>query len=203
MRNKSLTRAALTVVAILTLSACGNGMDMSDSDMAGMDDSSPSSTSSSDAAADFNDADVAFATNMIPHHKQALEMAELAETRAKSQKVKDLAAQIKNAQGPEIETMTGWLTAWGQPIPEDMSGMDMSGSMPGMMTMDEMQDLENASGAEFDQMFLTMMIKHHQGAIAMAKTEQTDGTNEAAIQLAEKIEEAQTSEIATIKDLLN
>lgn len=175
-------------------------MDMSDSEMAGMDDSSPSSSES--AVTDFNDADVAFATNMIPHHKQAVEMAELAETRADSPEVKDLAAQIKNAQDPEIETMTGWLTAWNQPVPEDMGGMDMSGSMPGMMSMEEMQNLESASGAEFDRMFLTMMLKHHEGAIAMARTEETEGMDEGAIKLAGEIVEAQTSEIATIKKLL-
>lgn len=201
MRRKSVSALAALVAATFTLSACGGGMDMSDSEMAGMGDSSPSSSES--AVADFNDADVAFATNMIPHHRQAVEMAELAETRAESQEVKDLAAQIKSAQDPEIETMTGWLTAWSQPLPEDMGGMDMSGSMPGMMSTEEMQNLEGASGAEFDQMFLTMMIKHHEGAIAMAGTEQTEGMNEAAIKLAGEIEEAQTSEIATIKKLLN
>lgn len=69
--------------------------------------------------------------------------------------------------------------------------------------MDEVQYLENAACAEFDQMFLAMMIKHHRGAIAMARTEQTDGTNEAAIEFAREIEETQTLEITTMKDLLN
>lgn len=82
---------------------------------------------------DFNDADVAFATDMIPHRRHAVEMAELAETRAESPEVKDLAMQIMSAQDPEIETMSGWLTAWGKPVPADDGGMDMSGSMPGMM----------------------------------------------------------------------
>ena len=203
MRRKPLALAAVAVVGMFTLSACGSGMG-SHSGMAGMGDSSPSSTTSSDAApGDFNEADVTFASDMIPHHQQAIEMAELAEARAEAPEVRDLATQIMSAQEPEIETMTGWLTAWGQPIPEDMSGMDMSGSMPGMMTMDEMQDLETASGAEFDRMFLTMMIEHHQGAVAMARTEQAGGSNEAATQLAQEIEAAQTAEIATIKDLLD
>lgn len=205
MRKKYLAVAALAVTGTLTLAACGSDDD-SMGDMPGMGSSSDmrsTTTTSPDATADFNDADVTFATDMIPHHRQAVEMAELAETRAESQEVKDLAAQIEAAQDPEIETMTGWLTAWGQPIPEDMTGMDMSGSMPGMMSMEDMQNLENASGAEFDQMFLTMMIEHHQGAIEMAKTEQTDGSNEAAIQLAEDIEAAQTTEITTMEGLLN
>lgn len=206
MRKKYLAVAALAVAGMLTLAACG-GDDDSMGDMPGMGSSSDmrstTATTSPDATADFNDADVAFATDMIPHHRQAVEMAGLAETRAESQEVKDLAAQIKGAQVPEIETMTGWLTAWGQPIPEDMGGMDMSGSMPGMMSMEDMQNLVDASGAEFDRRFLTMMIEHHQGAIEMAKTEQSDGTNEAAIRLAEDIEAAQTTEITTMKGLLN
>jgi uncharacterized protein (DUF305 family) len=87
--------------------------------------------------ATFNDADATFAQQMIPHHQQAVTMAELAGTRATDPEVKRLAAQIKAAQGPEITTMTGWLSAWGKPAPTDSldHGMNMSGgSMPGMMS---------------------------------------------------------------------
>ena len=203
MSRKALTLATLAVTATFTLAACG-GSDDSMSGMSGMGSSSAteSSSSSSGQSADFNDADVTFATDMIPHHRQAVEMATLAETRAESQDVKDLAAQIVDAQGPEIDKMSSWLTEWGQPVPEDMSGMDMSGSMPGMMSSDDMDNLANASGAEFDQMFLTMMIAHHQGAIEMAKTEQSDGQNADAIALAGQIEQAQTTEISTMQGLL-
>lgn len=122
----------LVVAGTLTLAACGGDNDDSMNGMSGMGSSSPAAPSSSmDAASDFNDADVTFATDMIPHHRQAVEMAKLAETRAKSPEVKNLAVQILNAQDPEIQTMSGWLTAWGKPVPDDMSGMDMSGSMPG------------------------------------------------------------------------
>jgi uncharacterized protein (DUF305 family) len=198
--RKHLAAATLVVAGTLTLGACG-GHDMSSmSGTGGSDSSSPSS--SSDATADFNDADVTFTTEMIPHHRQAVEMAELAETRAESPEVKDLAIQIMNAQDPEIETMTGWLTSWGKPVPEDMSGMDMSGSMPGMMSKDEMASLENTSDADFDQMFLAMMVEHHQGAIEMAKSEQSSGMFPEAIALAKQIESAQTDEIATMQALL-
>ena len=98
--------------------------------------------------------------------------------------------------------MTSWLQEWGQPVPEDMSGMDMSEDMPGMMSMEDMEELESLSGAAFDKQFLTMMIAHHEGAIEMAKTEQADGQNSDAITLAEQIEEAQTTEITTMNDLL-
>ena len=207
MRKKYLALAALAVAGMLTLAACGDDGGHSMGDMSGRDSSSSMRPSTemtgTDAMSEFNSADVAFATNMIPHHQQAVEMAEFAEERAGSQEIKDLAAQIKAAQGPEIETMTGWLAAWGEPIPDDMGGMDMSGSMPGMMSMGDMNMLRESSGAGFDQMFLTMMIQHHQGAIEMARTEQADGANEAAIQLAEEIEAAQTAEISMMRGMLS
>lgn len=199
MRRKYLTAATLVVAATLTLGACA-GHDMSS--MSGTEGSDSSPSSSSDGTADFNDADVTFATDMIAHHRQAVEMAELAETRAESPEVKDLATQIMDAQDPEIESMTGWLTTWGEPVPDEMGGMDMSSSMPGMMSQDEMTSLENTSGAEFDQMFLAMMVEHHRGAIEMAKSEQSDGLFPDAIALAKQIETAQTDEITSMRALL-
>lgn len=79
--------------------------------------------------------------------------------------------------------------------------MDMGG-MPGMMSEEQMQALEGASGAAFDEMFLEMMIEHHTGAIQMAQTEQSDGQYPEAIDLAEQIEEGQTAEVETMQDLL-
>lgn len=202
MRTKHLAIASLVVAGTFALAACGDSDD-SMNGMPGMGSStSESSSSSNETTSDFNDADVTFATDMIPHHRQAVEMAKLAETRAESPEVKALATQIMNAQDPEIETMSGWLTAWGKPLPEDMSGMDMSGSMPGMMSSADMDQLMNASGVDFDQMFLTMMIEHHTGAIEMAKTEQADGMNAEAIAFAQGVDTAQTDEIATMRDLL-
>lgn len=202
MRRKHFAATALVVLGGLTLAACGG--DDSMSGMSGMDSSTstPSESASSDAMGDFNEADVSFATDMIPHHRQAVEMAELADSRAESPEVKALAKQIMEAQDPEIQTMSGWLTAWGEPVPEDMSGMDMSTSMPGMMSSDDMDELMNASGAEFDKMFLTMMIEHHNGAIEMAKTEQAEGQYPDAVSLAQEIESAQSEEIATMQELL-
>jgi len=176
--------AALLAASLLTLAACGN------------DDET-------DTGAAHNDADVTFAQQMIPHHQQAIEMSELAETRAASPEVKDLAADIKGAQDPEIETMTGWLESWGEDLAgESEHGGHDTSDMPGMMSEDEMVELEAASGAEFDRMFLTMMIEHHEGAIDMAKTEQAEGEYPDAIALAEEIERAQTAEITTMNELL-
>lgn len=196
--KRKLAAATMLVAGTATLAACGGG---GGHDMSGMGSSSSPSTTA-DASVEFNDADVTFASHMIPHHQQAVEMAELAETRAASQEVKDLATQIKNAQGPEVAQMTEWLNAWGQPVPSDMGGMDMGASMPGIMSEDEMSQLENATGVEFDRMFLTMMISHHQGAIEMAQSEQADGKNDDAVNLAVQIEQAQTLEIRTMRRLL-
>lgn len=173
--RKLIRRTALAVTAgaaALVLAACGgNG---GGHDMGSMNsDSSPSATASVKTG-DHNEQDVSFAKEMIQHHRQAVQMADLAADRASSQEVKDLATKIKGAQDPEIKTMSGWLTSWGEEVPADMSGMeghdmgDMSSDMPGMMSSEDMDKLEKASGAEFDKMFLEMMVKHHEGAVEMA-----------------------------------
>ena len=164
--------------------------------------------STSGASGDHNDQDVTFATEMIPHHAQAVQMAEVAIANAESQDVRDLAEDISAAQEPEIEQMSSWLEAWGEDVPDtegdDMGGMDHGGAdgMPGMMSSDEMDELGSASGPAFDEMFLSMMIEHHEGAIEMAQTEQADGESQDAIDLAETIEETQTAEIETMKAML-
>ena len=188
--NRKLISIIFAVAASLTVAACGNDTD--------------SSASNDTSGAQFNDADVTFAQSMIVHHEQAVEMATMAEERASSPEVKQLAEKIAAAQGPEIDTMTGWLEDWGQEVSSDsMSGMDDSGSdMSGMMSDDDMESLGAATGTEFDQMFLTMMIEHHTGAIEMAQTEQQDGENPDAVALAEKIEADQTAEKAQMEDLV-
>ncbi len=168
--------------------------------------STPSNTSSSSASslAAHNAADVAFAKDMVPHHRQAIAMAALASGRASSPAVKSLAQQIQHAQGPEITTMTGWLSSWGQQAGTSgtgsMSGMGDS-SMPGMMTGSDMDRLAALKGAAFDREFLTMMTAHHRGAIEMAKTEQAAGQYGPTKQLAAGIEKAQTREVAVMAGL--
>ncbi|MDK9500933.1 DUF305 domain-containing protein, partial [Streptomyces katrae] len=183
--------AAAAGVASLVLAACGNGGNGTGSTEMG---STPSATASVQAG-DHNAADVSFAKAMIQHHRQAVDMAELADTRAASSETKDLAVKIKAAQDPEIKTMSGWLTAWGEEVPPEMEGHDMSTGMPGMMSMGDMDKLEKATGAEFDKLFAEMMIKHHEGAIEMAKTEKSDGKYGPALQLADAVIVAQTAEI--------
>lgn len=187
MLRKTLAVTALVVTAALGLTACA-------------DDTAGSPGTGSDTSSRFNDADVAFVQSMIPHHEQAIEMAELAADRAESTEVKQLAADIEAAQGPEIDQMKSWLDQWGQEATPE-GGMD-HGDMGGMMTAEDMTMLEEADGAQFDRMFLEMMIEHHEGAIAMARTEQANGVNPDALALAERIESDQEAEIAKMKRLL-
>jgi uncharacterized protein (DUF305 family) len=123
----------------------------------------------------FNNADVTFAQQMIPHHQQAIEMAKLADGRAADPEVKDLATAIERAQDPEINTMKGWLKSWGKPLPSapmgDMPGMNHgsggSSGTAGMMSDQDMNDLKAVKGKDFDKKFAQLMIGHHQGAVAM------------------------------------
>ncbi|MCX2731720.1 DUF305 domain-containing protein [Saccharopolyspora sp. NFXS83] len=194
-------------VAAVLLAGCTG----SDQAMPGMDHGTPPSASQPPAeAGQHNDADMAFAQGMIPHHTQAIKMSQLAPERAQSEQVKNLARQIEAAQGPEIDTLTGWLKGWGAPAPQSgMSGMDHGdmpgmehGGMQGMMAPEDMQTLQEAKGAEFDRMFLEMMIKHHEGAVGMARTELAQGQFSEAKQMAEQIISSQQAEIKTMQDLL-
>lgn len=203
VRRGLLAGAALT--ATLLLSACGGDSPSSSSDSGGMT-MAPNSAPAS--AATFSDADVTFAQNMIAHHQQAIEMAAMADGRAANAEVTALAAKIKAAQQPEIDTMNGWLAAWGEPMvmPSTSMGSDMPSrdhsSMPGMMSDAEMNELMAAKGVAFDKRFLTMMISHHEGAIQMAQQETVQGSNTDAKALAEKIVTDQRAEITTMKSLL-
>lgn len=226
LRSATLRTVSLPLVvaaAAVALAACGSSSTAGSpgQGMPGMNSSSPAATSAPvgpAASGPHNPTDVAFAVGMIPHHRQAVMMAKMALTTATNSKVKDLATSIKAAQDPEIQAMSGWLTGWGQPIPAsnqnmsqmgastsgstDGSGMGSMGSMGGMMSDQEMTQLSKTSGAAFDKLWLQMMTKHHQGAVAMARTELTDGANTEAKQLAQSIIDSQSKEITTMTTLL-
>ncbi|GIJ49622.1 hypothetical protein Val02_65080 [Virgisporangium aliadipatigenens] len=207
MTRTILRRAALATLAgatAMVLAACGSDSG-GHGDMSGMGGSSatpPAAGQSANGA--FNDADVNFAQMMIPHHQQAVEMTELAATRATDPEVKTLAAAIKNAQGPEITQLTGLLTEWGKPttLPPGDHGMGHGSTMPGMMSDADMAKLKAASGKEFDKQFCTMMIAHHEGAIQMAKDEVAKGSHAKAKELAQAIATTQQGEIETMKKIL-
>jgi len=201
-----LLAVAATVALSAGLAACGDDSD------SGSRASSTQTASNGDL---FNDADVDFATNMIPHHAQAVQMANLTQDRDVDAAVRQLAEQIRDAQVPEVETMTDWLTAWDKEVPEtsidhvhgghdvsEMPDMGGTGDVPGMMSAEEMQELMDAPDAEFQHMWLAMMKTHHEGAIEMAKSEQTDGQFPDAVRLAKSIISTQQAEIEQIDLLL-
>ena len=119
-------------------------------------------------------ADAEFMTGMIGHHAQAVLMAGWAPTHGAGQAVKGLCERIVVGQRDEIALMQRWLREWKQPVPEADASMDMMPGMehmlmPGMLTADQLNQLNHATGSEFDQMFLAFMIRHHQGALIMVK----------------------------------
>jgi uncharacterized protein (DUF305 family) len=203
--RRPLALAATGLALVLTLAACGS-----------TGDHSPMTTDSSGSSGQAQvgrDADITFAQLMIPHHQQAVEMADLALAQSTDPEITKLAEQIKAAQDPEIAQMKEWLAAWGAPEQMegatasdgsmDHSGMDMGGmTSAGMMSAEDMQKLMAASGADFDRMWLQMMIAHHQGAVAMAN-QVLSSTNDAQVKkLAEAVVAGQTQEIATMQQLL-
>ncbi|MDX3320016.1 DUF305 domain-containing protein [Streptomyces sp. ME03-5684b] len=216
IRKRSLMRRTAVVAAAgaaaLVLAACGgSGGDDGSAGHGGHAATAPSSAPSSSASASasasasqgqHNAADVAFAKGMIPHHRQAVEMADLAPGRARSAEVKKLAADIKKAQDPEIRTLSGWLTSWGEDVPAEGAMDHSSHDMGGMMTAEEMTGLENASGKAFDTAFTELMIKHHEGAVEMARTEQADGAHGPARKMAGEIIDSQSAEIEQMNALL-
>ena len=200
--------AAATVAAVVALAACGGG---DDATVASGGAPEPGSTVSASPVpgidAEHNDQDIAFITDMKPHHEGALEMAELAATRAENPKVKDLAERILAAQDPEIATMQQMATAWGVDLESagtsPHGGMDMGGEMDmGEDMAEDMAALEALSGAAFDEEFLTRMTAHHNSAVEMAEQELAEGLNPQATSMAQDIVTSQTAEIAEMKTLL-
>ena len=159
----------------------------------------------------YDDADVLFATEMIPHHRQAVAMAELAPAHGASRPVQAVASQISAEQIPEIAQLRGMLAEWGQSAPAaaptgGMPGMGggtgVADAAPGMMTDDEMTRLDAATGPAFDRAYLQMMITHHQGALTMAKAELADGRDPDATLMAQNISDAQQASIELMQRLL-
>lgn len=154
-------------------------------------------------ADEFNDDDVMFAQMMIPHHEQAIELADIALDPAvgASYAVKVLAAQIKGAQDPEIAMMKSLLSTWGKSTEMD-SSMDHGDMMSGMLSADDVANLSTLRGTEFDRAWTEAMIAHHEGAIEMALNVQLNGTNMAVKTLADAIVTGQEAEIDEMKRLL-
>ena len=147
----------------------------------------------SDNASEYSSNDLMFSAMMVPHHEQAIVMSDLALKNSSNPEVIKLATEIKKAQAPEIEQMKSWGDLW--------TGSHAGHGMSGMLSDDELKELESATGPEFDKLFLTGMIKHHEGAIDMAKMV-TDSRNQEVSTLAKQIINAQQAEIESMKKLL-
>jgi uncharacterized protein (DUF305 family) len=189
--NKVFSIITISTLAIASLSACASN-----------NVSAPTSSQSVDSMMEssLSDADTMFLQMMIPHHEQAIEMSQLAATNTKNPDVLDLAARIEAAQQPEIDLMKKLLSDAGQSV---MPGHSMSHGMSddGMMDEVDMAALAVAKDLEFDALYLTGMIGHHNGAISMA-SEVSDSSNSDVKTLVSDIVSSQTAEIAEMTKLL-
>ena len=222
--NRLLIGASLAMTLLL-FAGCSNAQDSKETSTSTADPAA-----GSESAMVHNSADVAFVTGMIPHHEQAVEMSDLVlaqpvSAAGSNAEVRALAQQIADAQAPEVELMETWLEDWGMSSDTvtDDGGMNMGGGekdghdmaghgsgggemddgeMNGMMTESQMNELSQATGAELDQLYLELMIAHHEGAIEMAQTELKGGRNPAALKLAQGIIDTQQAEIEQMQALL-
>jgi len=208
------------LVAAFVLSSCGTG---SSPNAAGAQTSATSGATSGTggaptaggtqspvgppASGPSNTADVDFAMAMTMSHLQAGAIADLAPQRAKDNKIKALAPKVKKAQGPEVTAMAGWLVGGGIPVPDATGGHDMSAmggaKMQVVISPQELTTLGRATGSGFDRMWLELMLKSHQAAVATARTELAKGVNPDARKIAQSVIERQSAEIATMTSMLS
>lgn len=210
--KRYISLPALSLAAVITLAGCGSNTEISapvGNPSASTPETAAGTTESGTGVSEaHNDADVMFAQMMIPHHQQAVEMSDIMLAKKDiSPEVTELATKIKQAQAPEIETMTSWLEAWGELVtPEGgIEGHDMGsmgGGMEGMMSEDQMAELEAADGEDATRMFLESMTEHHNGAVDMAQEEIDNGKSPEAVALAETIMQTQQAEIEEMEELL-
>jgi uncharacterized protein (DUF305 family) len=206
------TRPSRTALALLAVALAGGATS------AGAQQPASSPAAIARARADsarhpYTEADIHFMTGMIHHHAQAIVMARWAESHGASPSVQTLCGRIITAQQDEIALMQQWLRDRQLPVPEPtptpmkmvMNGMEHEMLMPGMLTEDQMRRLDQARGPEFDRLFLSFMIQHHQGAITMVKALiATDGSaqDETVFKFAADVNVDQATEIARMQKML-
>lgn len=212
MQRTRMTAAALTAATALLAGCGGTGQDEADAPGAPAQQEQAQhepaqgheSGQEQTGQHERTEADAEFLQGMIPHHQQAVTMSEMAQGRTDDPQVREMADRILAAQGPEIERMSGWLTEWGAPPSGDGSEHEMSGEhrMHGMLSPDQMGELRQAHGAQFDRLYLSLMIEHHEGAVQMAQQELDGGAFAPAKQLAKHMIDAQRAEIDEMRQLL-
>ena len=191
LRTRSL---GLGLVMALTFAGCGGSS---------VSDVADKAVDAAKDAVGFNDSDLNFTQMMIPHHEQAIEMADIAldPLVGASDSVKAIATRIKNAQDSEVTKMKAFLTSWKERLTGDSSDHH-SDQMSGMLSAEDLKKLSSLRGAEFDRAWMTDMIEHHEGAIEMAKDVLKDGKDSAVKALANLVATVQDSEILEMKKLL-
>jgi len=187
LRNKSSIILIIAIFSASLLSGC------SSPSYEIVEPGNQESFSDSDYSAD----DIMFAQMMIPHHEQAVDMSLLAELAASDELIKQLAREIADEQGPEIEQMKNWI---GDSKASDHMGHSMP--MNGMVSEEQMSALLDASGPVFDKLFLELMIQHHKGAIEMAQMI-VNSKNSEARTLGQEIIRSQSEQIAYMESLLS
>lgn len=211
MRSLILTHFGVAVMT--AAAACGAASGTTAGAMSSPSDSTPINAARADSVRhSYSSADVEFMTGMIHHHAQALVMARMAPTHGASASLQVLAGRIINSQNDEISLMEGWLRDRNEAVPEpSAAGMDMkthsvhSMRMPGMLTDEQLEELDAARGPEFDRLFVTYMIQHHQGAVTMVNqlfNTYGAGQGDAIFKLASDISADQASEIARMQEML-
>ena len=192
-------RLLLSALLAASLSGCGDDTDGSDA---------PAVAQTALNGDVFNADDVEFASTMIPHHAQAIELVTLTQGRDLRPEVLALADQIRTLRVTEVETMTTWLTAWDEPIPEtsidhaNADSADESTTTPGMVDPGSVSDLADLTDdTAFEERWLDLMAQHHEGAIDLARTEQELGRLPGAVTLAGAVIEDQQAEIDQLEAL--
>ena len=195
---RSIATVCVLALGAVPIAACGGSHDMADhhGDDQGM-------THDAAQMGTGREADVMFSQEMIPHHQQAVEMADLAldPARGASPAVQDLARRIRAAQAAEIADMRAWLGEWGAPAAGDGHMSDGHAGM-GMLSEEQLQALAAAEGAAFDRLWLEGMIEHHEGALVMASHIAERGEDPRVAELSASIDEAQRAEIDEMRRLL-
>lgn len=198
--NRRKHLSALALAASLGLTACGG--DDTARPGTGSTTSEHGGTHDSGDSAQDNDADVAFLSGMVPHHDQAVEMSEILLRSDPPAEVAAIASQILDAQVPEIEQMNAMLRDLGESTDPAAHG-GHGGSHGGMMSEQELAELEAATGTEAARLYLTAMIEHHQGAVDASDTQIAEGSYAPAIALAKEIRTAQLAETATMEEMVS
>jgi uncharacterized protein (DUF305 family) len=203
---RHLGRVSVLVVSVALLAAstarAQNPAGMDHRHMSGMDMGMPPVAIPKGAL--FTEADVRFMQGMIAHHAQAIYMSRLAAGHEASARLTKFATKIDQSQQAEIRLMQEWLRANGQFTPDTSAWRHMS--MPGMLGDDQLKQLDAAKGTEFDRLFLTFMIQHHEGALKMVNdlfAAPGAGQDIDVSVFANDVQTVQTAEIGTMHQMLN